>query len=139
MLVLSYAVLCCASPCCALLWAVLCNFELRCMLMASNNETHELRCMLMACNVTYRNQHGESVHKFQTGRLAEWSPFLSVTESFACEVICIIHDMELPAVDCDNSTNVQHVRLNGVVATSLEEGLPILDVILQVSQASQLY
>ena len=74
---------------------------------------------------------GTCLHKQMLTNSA--SPFLSVAQSFPCEVICIVHNLQLPAENGDDSTDVQHVWLNRVISTPLQKGLAVLDVILQAN------
>ena len=61
-------------------------------------------------------------------------PLLPVAEGFSGEIVCVVHNFQLPAVYGDHSANVQHVWLDGVISAAFEEGLPVLDVVLQVSR-----
>ena len=58
-------------------------------------------------------------------------PFLSVAETLSGELISIVYKLQLPAVDSDHSPNVQHLSSYIVISAAFQEGLAILDVILQ--------
>ena len=64
-------------------------------------------------------------------RLGTLLPFLSVAETLSGELISIVYKLQLPAVDSDHSPNVQHLSSYIVISAAFQEGLAILDVILQ--------
>jgi len=56
---------------------------------------------------------------------------LSVAKALSGELISVVYKLQLPAVDSDHSPNVQHLSSYIVIPAALQEGLAILDVILQ--------
>lgn len=48
-------------------------------------------------------------------------------------LVGIVHQMQLPGVHCDDGPDVQVFGLHGRVLCALEEGAPVLDVILQIT------
>ena len=58
-------------------------------------------------------------------------PFLSVAETLSGELISVVYKLQLPAVDGDHSSNVQHISSDIVTPASFQECLAVLDVILQ--------
>lgn len=58
-------------------------------------------------------------------------PFLSVAEALSGGLISIVYKLQLPAVHGDHSPDVQHLSSYIVISAAFQEGLAILDVILQ--------
>lgn len=59
-----------------------------------------------------------------------YAPFLSIAQAFPCELVSIVYDPQLPAVDCNYCSDIQHVSCDLLITTALEERLAVLDVIL---------
>ena len=58
------------------------------------------------------------------------APFLSVAQTFSCEFIGIVYNPELPTVNCDHGSDIQHVSCDLFIAAALQESFTIFDVIL---------